>query len=149
MGGVCFGICICADSGIPDIRNKLAAKGCQVYCGACAGGGGREHMRRPNDLTDGENRKQYLQDMERVCFGGKTPLECHDHRMAMMAVNLAGDDGIDHYHPGHSMIFDSRGWVVALRPGEYMADYLAPQLIHGVIVVQTPRQVAKPRPAPH
>jgi predicted amidohydrolase len=144
VGGVRFGICICADSGIPDIRNKLAAKGCEVYCGPCAGGGGREQMRRPEELDDADKRKQYLDAMEKVCFGGKTILDCRDRRMAVVAVNLAGDDGIDHYHPGHSMIFDSRGRVVALRPGEYVADYLMPELIHGTITVQAPCQVAEP-----
>lgn len=144
VGGVRFGICICADSGIPDIRNKLAAKGCEVYCGPCAGGGGREQMCRPEDLDDADKRKQYLGTMEKVCFGGNTILDCRDRRMAVMAVNLAGDDGIDHFHPGHSMIFDSRGRVVALRPGEYVADYLVPELIHGTIIVQTPVQVVEP-----
>jgi hypothetical protein len=59
----------------------------------------------------------------------------HDLRMALMTVNMAGDDGIDHYHPGHSLIFDSTGHVVAMQPGEYVPEYLAPQLIHGVISV--------------
>ena len=143
VGGVRFGICICSDSAIPDIRNKLAAGGCQVYCGPCAGGGGREHLRRPADLGNPKKRKQYLADMERVCFGGKTILDCHDRRMAMMNVNLAGDDGIGNYHPGHSMIFDSTGHVVAMQPGEYVAAYLTPVLIHGEIQVRSPRQVAK------
>ncbi len=141
VGGVRFGICICADSGIPDIWNKLADAGCQVYCGPCAGGAGREHMRRPQDLKDAKKRKKYLEDMEKVCFAGKTIFECHDRRMAMMAVNLAGDDGVSKYHPGHSMIFDSRGHVVALMPGEYVAEYLSPAMIHGVITVQSPCKV--------
>jgi len=50
-------------------------------------------------------------------------------------VNLAGDDGIGLYHPGHSLILDSAGHVVAMHPGEYVAEYLAPVLIHGVISV--------------
>lgn len=137
VGGVRFGICICSDSGIPDILNKLTTQGCQVYCGPCAGGAGREHMLRPQDLKNPEKRKQYLEDMEKVCFCGKTILDCHDRRMAMMTVNLAGDDGIGNYHPGHSLIFDSRGFVVAIQPGEYVVDYLAPRLIHGSIMVQT------------
>jgi len=135
VGGVRFGICICADSGIPDIWNKLAAQGCQVSCNPCAGGGGRQHMRRAEELADPEKRKQYLADMEKVCFGGETILRCHDRRMAMMTVNLAGDDGIGNYHPGHSLICDSTGHVVAMHPGEYVAEYLVPVLIHGVISV--------------
>ncbi|MBM4042064.1 MAG: carbon-nitrogen hydrolase family protein [Planctomycetes bacterium] len=135
VGGVRFGICICADSGIPDIWNKLAAQGCQVSCNPCAGGGGRQHMRRAEELADPETRTQYLADMEKVCFSGETLLRCHDRRMAMITVNLAGDDGIGLYHPGHSLILDSAGHVVAMHPGEYVAEYLAPVLIHGVISV--------------
>ena len=135
VGGVRLGICICADSGIPNILDKLAAQGCQVSCHPCAGGAGREHMLHPADLANPEKRKQYLADMEKVCFGGETILRCHDQRMAMMATNLSGDDGIGNYHPGHSLIFDSNGHVVAMHPGEYVAEYLAPVLIHGVISV--------------
>ncbi len=138
VGGVRFGICICADSGIPNIWDKMAAQGCQVSCNPCAGGGGRKHMRKAADLANPVRRKRYLTDMEKVCFGGKTILRCHDQRMAMMTVNLAGDDGIGNYHPGHSMIFDSTGHVVAMQPGEYVAEYLAPVLIHGVISVAPP-----------
>ena len=145
VDGVRFGICICADSGIPDIRNKLAAKGCQVFCGPCAGGGGREHMLKESDLAVATLRKQYIKDMEKVCFAGKTLLDCRDHRMATMAVNLAGDDGIDHYHPGHSMIIDSRGYVVDIRPGEYVIEYLLPKLIHGKITVNQPITVQAKR----
>jgi predicted amidohydrolase len=141
VDGVRFGICICADSGIPNIWYIMAAQGCQVACSPCAGGGGREHIKHPEDLANPEKRKQYLADMEKVCFGGETILRCHDLRMALMTVNLAGDDGIDHYHPGHSLIFDSTGHVVAMQPGEYVAEYLAPRLIHGEILAQSPRRV--------
>ncbi len=51
--------------------------------------------------------------------------------MAMMTVSLAGDESVGNYHPGHSLIFDSKGHVVALHPGEY----LAPVLILGIISV--------------
>lgn len=135
VAGVRFGICICADSGIPDIWSKLLAQRCQVSCNPCAGGGGRQYMRRAKELADPEKRKQYLADMEKVCFGGGTILRCHDSRMAMMTVNLAGDDGVSNYHPGHSLIFDSSGHVVAMHPGEYVAEYLTPVLIQGVISV--------------
>lgn len=146
VDGVKLAIMICSDSAIPDIRNKLAARGCQVWCGPAAGGQGRDYIRRPEDLDDPELRKRYLADMEKVCFSGGTILSCHDHRMALVTVNLACDDGIDHYHPGHSMIFDSRGWLVAIRPGEYIAEFLAPQMIHGDIRVQTPRQEPRREP---
>lgn len=144
VDGVRLAIMICSDSAIPDIWNKLAARGCQVWVGPAAGGAGREHLRKKEDIDDPELRKKYLHDMEQVCYTGTLLLDCRDHRMALITVNMAGDDGIDHYHPGHSIIVDSRGWLVALRPGEYIAEYLAPQMIHGEILVQTPRPVMKP-----
>lgn len=144
VDGVRLAILICSDSGIPDIWNKLAARGCQIRCNPCAGGGGREHLRIPADLDNPEKRKQYLEDMEKVCFAGQTGLDCRERRMALLTVNMAGDDGIDHYHPGHSLIIDSRGWLVALRPGEYVAEYLVPAMIHGEVLVQEPRQAGTP-----
>jgi predicted amidohydrolase len=137
--GVTCAIAICADSGIPDLHNKLARRGCQVYMGPCAGGGPRRHRRTPEDLEDPKLRKRYLSDMKKVCYVGDAIDQCVRHHMALVSVNLAGDDGIDHYHPGHSTIIDSRGRLVALRPGEYVADFLRPQLIQGQIMVQKPR----------
>ncbi len=136
-------VCICADSGIDDIWNKLAARGCQIYCGPTAGGGGRRFMCRPQDLENPTRRRQYIADMEKVCFLGHSLATCYTHRMALIATNLAGDDGISNYHPGHSSIIDSRGCSIGLIPGEYVKDYLRPQLITGEIVVQQPVVVPK------
>jgi len=137
--GVTCAICICADSGMPDIHNKLARRGCQVYLGPCAGGGPRKHMRTADDLENPRLRKRYIADMQKVCFAGDAIDQCVERHMALVATNLAGDDGIDHYHPGHSTIVDSRGRVVALVPGEYVAEYLCPRMVHGEIVVRKPR----------
>jgi len=139
VDGVSFAVCICADSGLPGIRNKLAARGCQVYLGPSAGGGGGEHMVHQEDLEDPEKRKKYLQDMEKVCFVGEAMEQCAAHHMALACVNLAGDDGVSNYHPGHSAIVDSRGRLVALCPGEYVVEWLRPRMIHGEVLVQQPR----------
>jgi len=143
VDGVKFAICICADSSIPDIRNKLARQGCQVMFLSTAGGAGREYMCHAEDLEVPQKRKEYLDSMEKVCFVGEAIENCIKHRMAVCATNLAGDDGVSNYHPGHSCIIDSTGRLVALIPGEYVVEYLRPQLIHGEIVVQRPRTSAE------
>ena len=71
--------------------------------------------------------------------------EAEGRRMVQVAVNLSGDDGIDHYHPGHCSIIDSRGRIVALQPGEYVVDYLEPRMIHGQVIVQSPRRSTQSR----
>ncbi|MHB9026503.1 MAG: carbon-nitrogen hydrolase family protein [Armatimonadota bacterium] len=143
VDGVRFAVSICADSGIPDLYNKLAAQGCQVSLHPCAGGGGRQYLQHQEDLTDPALREKYIASMEKVCFFGATLLKCADHRIAMVATNLAGDDGVSNYHPGHSGIIDSRGCTIALQPGEYIVEYLRPLLIHGPVTVQEPRQCAE------
>jgi predicted amidohydrolase len=58
----------------------------------------------------------------------------------VLLMPTAGGGGREHiYHPGHSSIIDSRGRIVALLPGEYVIDYLEPRMIHGLVMVQTPR----------
>jgi len=141
--GATCAIAICADSGIPGLRTTLARRGCEVFLTPCAGGGDRKPMRSEGDLANPKLRKQYLADMEKVCYIGAALEGCFKYRMAQVSCNLAGDDGIDHYHPGHSAIVDSRGRLVALRPGEYVVDFLQPEIIHGEIIVQKPRV---PRP---
>jgi predicted amidohydrolase len=139
VDGVKMAVCICSDSGIPGIRDKLAAQGCQVFLLPTAGGAGREHIFHPADLENPQRRAAYVKLMDAVCSVVSAVGDCIDYRMAQVAVNLSGDDGVDHYHPGHSSIIDSRGRIVALQPGEYVVDYLRPRMIHGPVVVQSPR----------
>ncbi|MGA2064767.1 MAG: carbon-nitrogen hydrolase family protein [Thermoguttaceae bacterium] len=139
VDSVTMAVCICADSGIPGIQDRLAAQGCQVFLLPTAGGGGREHIFHPADLEDPARRAAYVKLMDQVCSVSSAVGGCIDHRMSQLAVNLSGDDGIDHYHPGHASIIDSRGRIVALLPGEYVIDYLEPRMIHGLVIVQTPR----------
>jgi len=140
VDGVKFAVAICADSGIPGLWNTLAERGCQVYLGPSAGGAGREFMCHKADLEDPRKRAAYLASMEKVCFVGGTIDRCIRHRMAKMAVNLSGDDGVGNYHPGHSSIIDAEGRLIGLVPGEYVVEHLRPRLIHGEIVVLKPRR---------
>jgi predicted amidohydrolase len=141
VGGVKMAVCICSDVGIPGVRDRLAEQGCQVLLVPTAGGGGREHIFHPADLEDPRRLAAYVKLMDDVCSVTSALGDCVQRRMAQVAVNLSGDDGRDHYHPGHSSIIDSRGRIVALLPGEYVIDYLAPRLIHGPVVVRSPRKV--------
>jgi len=141
VNGIRCAIAICADTGIEGLWDHLKQKGCQLCLIPTAGGANREDMRRPEDLDDPTLRTRYLKAMEKVCFLGEALLRCRDLGIAMMATNLAGDDGIAKYHPGHSSIVDSRGCLVALHPGEYVADFLRPVMIHGEVIVR-----ARPMP---
>jgi predicted amidohydrolase len=141
VDGVKMAVCICSDVGIPGVRDRLAEQGCQVLLVPTAGGGGREHIFHPADLEDPRRLAAYVKLMDDVCSVTSALGDCVQRRMAQVAVNLSGDDGRDHYHPGHSSIIDSRGRIVALLPGEYVIDYLAPRLIHGPVVVRSPRKV--------
>jgi predicted amidohydrolase len=141
VDGVKFAICICADSGIPDLGNKLVGWGAQVSLNPTAGGGGRTFMKHAVDLEDSRQLQAYLRDMEKVCFARGAIEQCCRHRMGMIACNLSGDDGVSNYHPGHSFIIDGGGKTVGLIPGEYVVEYLRPQLLHGEIVVGKPRKV--------
>jgi predicted amidohydrolase len=141
VDGVKFAICICADSGIEDIQNKLVDWGAQVSLNPTAGGGGRKFMKHAADLEDPKKLKSYLRDMEKVCFLGGAIEVCLKHHLCMIACNLSGDDGVSNYHPGHAAIVDSGGKTVGLIPGEYVVEYLRPQLIHGEMVVRKPRRV--------
>jgi predicted amidohydrolase len=143
VDGVRFGVVICADSGIPDLRNKMVRWGAQVSLHPCAGGGGRQYMKHANDLDDPAVFADYLRDMEKVCFVGSAFAQARAFQMAMQSCNLSGDDGVSNYHPGHSAIVDCAGKLVGLIPGEYVVEYLRPQLTHGVIAVGTPRCVTE------
>ncbi len=90
----------------------------------------------PKDLDDPKKRARYIKQLEKVCFMGGAVEKCAEYRMAKVATNLAGDDGVDIFHPGHSAIIDSGGRVVALIPGEYIEEYLEPKIIHGEVTVR-------------
>jgi predicted amidohydrolase len=140
VDGAKFAVCICADSGIPDLMNKLVDWGVQISLNPTAGGAGRKFMKHAEDLEDPARFKSYLRDMEKVCFMGGALRKCVEHHLCMIACNLSGDDGVSNYHPGHAAIVDSRGKTVGLIPGEYVVEFLRPQLIHGEIVVRQPRK---------
>lgn len=146
VDGVRCAIAICADSGMENLWEQLRSGRCQISLHPCAGGGSRDEMRRPEDLSNPELRGRYLKAMEKVCFLGESMLRCRELGIAMVATNLAGDDGVAKYHPGHSSIVDSRGCLVAMQPGEYVVDFLRPKMIHGDVVVQD--QPPRPTKAP-
>lgn len=133
--GVRCAIAICADAGIENLWEQLKRGRCQISLHPTAGGGSREEMRRPSDLANPQMRSRYLKAMEKVCFLGDSLLRCRDLGIAMIATNLAGDDGVKKYHPGHSSIVDSLGRLVAIQPGEYVVDFLRPVMIHGEVVL--------------
>ena len=128
--GLRFALLICADGGINGIEDDLFKEKVQVTLRPCAGGGGREMMvDSPKDLKIPEVLENYIQSLSKVCFAGNSARNCIKYDCAIVAVNLAGDDGLQKYHPGHSIIIDHTGRVAALIPGEYVRDWLYPRFI--------------------
>jgi len=136
IDGVTAAIGICADSAIEDVHAKTAARGCQLWLAPSAGGGSRDLAQSPESLRDEEGLSRYLESMEKVCFVGNAIGHAARLRMAWVSTNLAGDDGVGKYHPGHSCIIDARGHVMALLPGEYVPEYLEPRMIHAPVCVR-------------
>jgi hypothetical protein len=54
------------------------------------------------------------------------------------------DNGVDYFHPGHSMIVDASGELVGLIPGAFVFEHLRPRVVVGEIRPQEPRVVLSP-----
>lgn len=131
--GVKFAILICADSNIPNIYSELKYKGCDIVLCPTAGGGSRRLMLHIEDLKIEDKIKKYIYRMRKVCFPGKAIERAIKYKMGIVAVNLAGDDGKERYHPGHCFIIDKNGKILSLFPGEYVIEFLEEKMIFGEI----------------
>ena len=133
VDGVTMAIGICADNGLENIHAQTRARGCQLYLWPAAGGGSRDSKFAPADLKDPQKRKKYEELMHGVAFPAFAIKPAAELGLAIASCNLCGDDGVGKYHPGHSAIVDCHGRLRALECGQYVAEFLAPCLIHAEV----------------
>ncbi len=145
VDGVRCAIAICADAGIPNLREDLAKEGVQLLLVPTAGCGPRELGFTEASLDAEDVMEHYLRQAESVVFSRDAIRNCRAYRMAMASCNQMADNGADYFHPGHSMIVDASGELVALIPGSFVFEHLRPRLALGEIRVGPPRLPARPR----
>jgi len=133
VGGVTTAIGICADNGSPNIHRATRARGCGLWLWPAAGGGFRNTIFKPQDLSVAARRKDYMDRMNKVSFPEFAVEKAGELGLAVVSANLCGDDGEHKFHPGHSTIVDCHGRVAALQPGEYIAEWQCPCFIHSEI----------------
>lgn len=59
---------------------------------------------------------------------------CRRHGMAMASCRLMADNGRDDFPPGHSMIVDRTGELVALIPGSVVFEHLRERVASGEVL---------------
>ena len=141
VDGVRCAIAICADTGIPDYRNTLARQGVELLLLPTAGCGPRSWGLSEATLDDPQQLDAYVQKAATVVFSGDAIRDSRRQRMALATCNQMADTGVDYFHPGHSMIVDSTGELVALIPGCFIFEHLRARVAWGVIHPQKPQVV--------
>jgi len=137
--GLRCAIVICADTGIPDLYPNLAHDGVQLILIPTAGCGPRHLGYTEASLEDDLVFQRYLVDAESVVFSRDGISNCRAYRLAMASCNHMADNGVDYFHPGHSMIVGASGELAALIPGSFVFEHLRPRLAIGSIHPETPR----------
>lgn len=137
--GVRCAIAICADMAIPNLYGRLAGQGVQLLLSPTAGCGPYDLGYRESSLDDPATLKRYLKDAETVVFNKQAILHSRTHQIAFVCCNQLADNGRDYFHPGHSMIIDSTGELVALLPGSFVFEHLRPGFVVGKIHPKEPR----------
>lgn len=140
IDGVRCAIAICADDGIPGLRDDLAREGVQLLLLPTAGCGPRELGFTQASLDDPEVFDRYLEKEESVIFSRDVIRQCRAYRMALACCNQMADNGVDYFHPGHSMIVDASGGLAALIPGSFIFEHIRPRLALAEIQVSAPAQ---------
>jgi len=142
VDGVKCAISICADSGQPDLLNRLARLGVQLHliptAGCCAG---RSLGFAEAELDDAKRLEEYLAKAETVVFSRDAIRWSRLHRIAMACCNQMADDGTVYFHCGHSMIVDTTGELIGLIPGSFVFEHLRPRVVWGDIHPKAPRVV--------
>lgn len=133
VDGVRCAISICADTGIPDAWGRLARQGVQLHLIPTAGVGPRSWGYAEADLDDPAVWQAAAAKMQALCLSTDGMRQCRTHRMAMASCNQMADNGVDYFHPGHSMVIDRSGELVALIPGVCVFEHLRERLACGTI----------------
>lgn len=137
--GVLCAITICGDGGIAGRTERLTEAGVQVHLTPTAGCGPYEWGFRSAELDDPLRMAQYLERAESVVFSKEAIRQSRERRMCLMTCNQMADNGVDCFHPGHSMIVDSTGELVGLIPGDFVFEFLRPKVVCGEIHPHYPR----------
>ncbi|MDA1088455.1 MAG: hypothetical protein O2901_15765 [Verrucomicrobia bacterium] len=117
------------------MNDLLAALGVQVLLLPTGAGGKKEDRVTTADLQIEDGRQKYLKVLESVFFPGAAVADCLRYRRALVAVNLCGWDGQQHYHVGHGMIINPMGEMPALIHGLPNLDRQRPMYAHAVVDV--------------
>ncbi|MHB9133201.1 MAG: carbon-nitrogen hydrolase family protein [Armatimonadota bacterium] len=133
VNGIRCNIVICADSGLPNLGEKLQAGGCELMLGVSGGGGGRECVLTLAELADPQNHEFYLKKLSEVYLptGAIQQALCYGHALA--AINLVGVNGYGHFNRGHGFIITREGLMAALIPGAPIVEHMKPQMAHAVL----------------
>lgn len=126
-------VVICADFGIPNLDELLAAQGVELVLGPTGAGGSRAERVTNDELRTPAGQANYLRQLERVYFPGAAVVTCLRYRRALAAVNLCGYDGRRHYHVGHGSILNPMGEVPALIHGLPNLDRQRPLYTHAIV----------------
>jgi predicted amidohydrolase len=139
VGGVRCAIAICADSGIPNLWNTLVGQGVQLLLQPTAACGPRSWGQSEASLDEPGALEKYVARAATIAFSGDAILQCVRHRIALATCNQMADNGVDYFHPGHSMVVDGTGELCALIPGSFMFEHLRPRWAAGNIHALKPR----------
>ena len=82
--------------------------------------------------------QRYLKDAEYVIFSRDAITNCRSYRMVMASCNHMADNGVDYFHPGHSLIVGASGELAALLPGSFVFEHLRPRLAIGTVHPRIP-----------
>lgn len=133
VNGMQCAVLICADAGIPNISQELAAAGCDVQILITAGGGRESLGKRQVELADAETRNTYF-EAATLCLSKDTIQQAMELDMGMVACNQSGwVTSQGYYHGGGSSIIDRTGRVSAVIPYRSVLEHVKPDLATGTI----------------
>lgn len=135
IGGLTCAILICADGGMPNIWEELSAQGCELVLCPTAGLGWMQWGYSQAQVDDEKSRSEYLQKNQTVCYPAHAVERAIQLQMSMAASNQLGlVREMNYYQPGHSVIVDMTGELVAVLPGKFCYDHVRrPEVAVGIV----------------
>ena len=132
--GVRCAISICADAGIPRLHERLVERGVALHLIPTAGCGPRAWGFPAASLDDPDTLEAYIRKAATVVFSEGAIRNCRRYGLAMASCNQMADNGVDYFHPGHSMIVDRTGELAALIPGSFVFEHLRERVAIGEVL---------------
>ena len=133
VAGVRCAISICADTGIPNLWANLRQQGVGLHLLPTGGCGPRGWGFTEASLADPAVFAEYLKKAATVVFSADAIRDCRQYGIALASCNQMADNGVDYFHPGHSMIVDRTGELVGLIPGSFVFEHLRERVVVGEI----------------